>query len=156
MKTTLLTIIALLVLAVGHNAMAAISAVVTASPSTAIINQPVTASIAISNTGSSAYTITALKITATYNGNPLSKVPAAFSVFNLGPNAPSLSVPALLTTTIPMQAVFFAPSTGVTGSGTGKYYIGATFTLSDGSNNAATTAGQVTVNPVPLPAAQRQ
>jgi hypothetical protein len=155
MKKTILTFL-LLALAVGHNAMAAISASVSASPSTGYINQPINFAIAISNTGASAYTITAMQLTSTYNGTPGTKVPAAYSVYNLGPNAPQVSVAALATTTVPMQAVFFSPSTGITNSGTGKYYVGSVFSLSDGSNNVAGTAAQVTIQPVPLPAAQRQ
>lgn len=155
MKNYLTTIIALFVMTIGHTAMAALSAVVTVSPATAIINQPVTASIAISNTGS-AMTLTTLKISSTYNGNPLSRVPAAYSTYNFGPNAVGLSLPANLTTVIPMSAIFFSPSTGITGSGTGKYVIGALFSTSDGSVTSAATGGEVTINPVPLPANQRQ
>jgi hypothetical protein len=154
MKKYLQTFIALLMLTVGHNAMAALSAVVSASPSTVTINKPVSVNVAISNTGS-AMTLTSIKISATYNGAPLSKIPAAYSTYNFGPNAPGLSLPANLTTNIPMQAIFFSPSTGITGTGTGKFYVGATFTTSDGSVVKADTAGQVTVNPVPLPASQR-
>lgn len=147
MKNALFTIIALLIFAVSQTALAAISAVVSVSPSSATINQPVTANVAISNTGS-AINLSSLKITANYNGNPLSRVPAAFSVMNLGPNAPVVSLAANATTTIPFKAVFFAPSTGVTGSGSGEYYIGAIFQTADGSNYAASTAGEVTVDPI--------
>lgn len=131
------------------NSFADLSAIVSASPSTAYINQLVTASIAINNTGS-AMSLTSLQITANYNGVRGSKIPASFSVLNLGPNSPNISLPGSATTTIPMQAVFFAPSTGTTGNGSGKYYIGATFTTSDGSITSAATAGQVTVNPLPF------
>lgn len=140
------------------NAFAALSAVVTVSPSSVYINQMVTASVAIDNTGSS-MNLSSLSITANYNGVPGSRIPAAFSVLNLGPNSPSIALgggsgQAGVVTTIPMQAVFFAPSTGITGSGSGKFYVGATFYTSDGSVTSAATAGRVTVNPLPLPASQ--
>lgn len=153
MKQNKFIAFALLGLLVASNAFAALSAIVTASPTTAYINQLVTASVAINNTGS-AMNLNSLSITATYNGVGGTKVPAAFSVLNLGPNSPNIALAGSATTTIPMQAVFFAPSTGVTGSGTGKFYIGATFYTSDGSVTSAATAGQVTVNPLPLPASQ--
>jgi hypothetical protein len=151
MKHTLFTIVAVVVLAMSHNAMAALSAVVSVSPSTVIINQPAGISVAISNTGS-AMTLSNLNITASYNGVSGGRVPAAYSFYV--PN--SVSLAANLTTTVPMQAVFFAPSTGITGSGSGYYAVGANFSTSDGSNVSAQTAGVLTVNPVPLPAYERQ
>lgn len=153
MKNIKVTLFSLLALVMASNAFATIGAVVSVSPSTALINQLVTASISITNTGS-AMNLTSLAITANYNGVAGSRVSAAFSTFNLGPNAPNLALAANSTTVVPMQAIFFAPSTGVTGSGTGKYYIGATFTTSDGSITSAATAGRVTVNPLPLPQSQ--
>lgn len=153
MKTKKLTALASLLLLIATNSFAALSAIVTASPSSVLINQLVTASVAINNTGS-AMNLTSLRITATYNGVTGTKVPAAFSVLNLGPNSPNIALAGSATTTIPMQAVFFAPSTGPTGTGTGRFYIGATFTTSDGSITQAATAGQVAVDPIPLPASQ--
>lgn len=154
MKLIKLTAILLLIFLVTTNAFAALSAVVTVSPSTALINQLVTASVAINNTGSTV-NLTNISITANYNGRPGSKVPSAFSNFNIGPNAPIITIAGSATTTIPLQAVFFAPSTGVTGSGTGKFYIGSTFYTSDGSVTSAATAGLLTVNPLPLPITQQ-
>lgn len=152
-----LTIILLLTAAVGHNAMAALSAVVSVSPSTSTINKPVSVSIAISNTGSSQLTVTNLRVTATSTSNPTSsRLPAAFSVFNTGPNF-SITVGPNATTTIPGgQVIFFSPSTGITGSGSGTYSVGATVYTSDGSITNASTAGVETVNPIPLPAYERQ
>lgn len=131
----------------SSNVFAALSATLSASPSTATINQLVDVRVAISNTGS-AMNLTSLNITANYNGVPGGKVPAAFSTLNLGPNSPFLSLPANLTTTVPMQAIFFAPSTGVTGSGSGVYHIGANFSTSDGSITSAAMGTSVTVNPL--------
>lgn len=148
MKTKFYSLFMLVALLVGTQAFAALSAVVSVSPSTATINQLVTASVAISNTGS-AINLQSLNITANYNGVAGGKVPAAFSSLNLGPNSPFLSLAANATTTVPMQAIFFSPSTGVTGSGSGQYFIGANFSTSDGSVTSAGTAGRVTVNPLP-------
>lgn len=151
-----MTLLPIFALFMGQHAMAALSAIVTLANSTAIINQQMPANVVISNTGASAVTLTGLQITATATGCVGCKIPAAFSQINFGPNAPGLSIPALLTTSIPFNAIFFAPSTGITGSGTGTYSIGATVYTSDGSVFGAGTAGVATVNPVPLPASERQ
>ncbi len=158
MKNYFHTLILVLILGVGHNAMAAISASVSLSPSTTTINHPVSVSLAISNTGSSQLTVTNIKITATSTSNPSSsRLPMALSVFNGGPNAAAITVGPNATTTIPGgQAVFFSPSTGVTGSGSGTYSVGATVYTSDGSVTAASVSGVATINPVPLPAYERQ
>lgn len=150
----LFTVLTLLALTVGSNAFAALSAVVTMSPNPARINQLVTASIAIQNTGA-ATTLTNLNITAAYSQNALSRIPAAYSQFNLGPNSPYLGLAANATTIVPMQVVFFSPSTGITGSGTGQYMVGANFTTSDGTVTSAAYSGPVTVNPLPLPLSQQ-
>lgn len=138
------------------NVFAALGVTVSVSPSTAIINQMVTATLAISNTGTSTVSLSDVQITANYNGVPGGKIPAAFSKFAIPPGATnSIASGASNAISFPMQAVFFAPSTGVTGSGSGKYYIGAIVTSSDGSITSATTAGQITVNPVSLPLYER-
>jgi hypothetical protein len=147
-KNKFLVLLALATFVFSINAFALLSAVVSVSPSSARINQLVTASVAISNTGSSALTLSNLDITATYNGNPTSRVAAAFGKFSVGPNAANLSLPAASTVTVPVQAVFFAPSTGLTGTGSGQYYIGANFATSDGSVTRAATAGRVTIDPL--------
>lgn len=158
MKNYLLTVLLLFVVAMGQNAMAALSASVSLVSSTAIINQPMTANVAISNTGASAVNVISIVPTASATGAApgLSKIPAAFSSYNIGPNASVVVAAANSTTTIPFNVIFFAPSTGVTGSGTGTYSVGATVYTSDGSVFAAGTAALATVNPVPLPAAERQ
>jgi len=149
-------IVAFLLLAVclTTNAFAALSAVVVASPNNLYINQQTTAIVAITNTGA-ATTLSSLNITATFNGVGGTKVPAAFSVLNLGPNSPTMAIAvgttlAPTTTNIPMQAVFFAPSTGSTNSGSGQFYIGANFSTTDGTVTSAATAGRVTVHPLPF------
>lgn len=153
MKKYLFVVLALFLAAFNQAAMASIlSMTVTPSPSTVIINQPTTASIAVLN-GSTALTLSNLIVTATVTGvSPVGgRLPAAYSVYV--PN--SVALAASTTTTFPAQIIFFSPSTGVTGAGTGTYSIGATLYTSDGAVTTSATAGTVTVNPVPLPAYER-
>lgn len=148
----------LLVSALAMNpAMAAIVITASGSPSTTTINHPVAVSLSISNTGSQV-TVTNLGLTATSTQSPTSsKLPIAVSIFNVGPNAPSIVLPANLTTSITAgQMIFFSPSTGITGSGSGTYSIGGVLYTSDGSITPVTKAGVITINPIPLPAYQRQ
>jgi hypothetical protein len=152
----LFTTIAMLVMAgLSSTAMAAISASVSVAPSVATINQKVTASVLITNGSASAVQILALAITANYNGNPLSRLPCALDVYAPGPSVPVVSVPGNGSATVPLNAVFFSPSTGVTGAGSGKFYIGAYVQTSDGSVTAAYSAGQVSINPLPLPPSEQ-
>jgi len=139
----------------SHYAMAALSAVASLSPSTTTINHPVNVSLAISNTSGSILTLNNVKLTATSTLAPVSsRVPVAFSVFN---QASGMTIAANSTTTIPVgQAVFFSPSTGITGSSGRTFSVGGLFYTSDGSITAVETAGIATINPIPLPAAQRQ
>lgn len=145
MKNKIYSVAVLIGFLMASNVFAALSASVSGSPSTVRINQPVAVSVSISNTGS-ALSLQSLNITANYNGVSGGKVPAAFSVLNLGANSPSIALAANATTVIPMTAVFFSPSTGVTGSGSGQFYVGANFQTSDGSVTSAGTAARITVN----------
>lgn len=147
MNKLFFTVVALFALSFHHAAFAALSATISASSSTVKVNQPVIARVAINNTSSSALTLNSLQITASYNGASGSKVPAAFSVYP----PQSVVLAANATTTVPMTAIFFAPSTGVTGSGTGVYRVGALFSTSDGDVTAAAQGASVTVNPVRYP-----
>jgi hypothetical protein len=158
MKKNILIFTMIMAMVFGTSAFAALTAVVTSTPTIAQINQPVNLNITVTNsTGSSALTLSNVQITASYNGNPLSRVPMALSVYPPS----SVAIAAALTnaavsTTFPMSVVFFAPSTGITGSGTGKYYVGALLYTSDGGVTSAATSAPVTVNPVPLPLSERQ
>lgn len=156
MKNYILTLVSVLATVFSLNSFAAnpLSGSVSVTPITATINQMVTANVSISNSASTNLTLTGLSITATYNGVAGGKIPSAFSTFNIGPNAPVVQIPGNLTTVVPMQAIFFAPSTGVTGAGTGQYYIGATFSTSDGSVTSTATSGNLKVNPIALPLSQ--
>lgn len=150
--------LAVLIMGFGQTSFAALTAQVTSSPAIGVINQKIALNITVTNsTGSSALTLSNVQITASYNGNPLSRVPMALGVYRPS----SVAIAAALTnaavsTTFPMDVVFFAPSTGITGSGTGKYYVGALLYTSDGSVTSAGTSAPVTINPIPLPASQRQ
>lgn len=157
MRKYFFTLIVLLAMAFGNHAMAALSATISLASSTAIINQPMTANVAISNTGSSAVNIIGFVPTAAATGAApgTSRIPAAFSVFNLGPNSTQTSLPANATTTVPFNVVFFAPSTGITGAGTGTFSVGVTVYTSDGSVFAPGAAALATVNPVLLPLNER-
>lgn len=156
MRKFICLFLALLVL--SANAFAAIGTTVTfstgLSTQTAIINQPMHLYLNISNTGASAVNVTAFVPTATSTGAVGSKIPAAFSILNLGPNA-VVSAPAGTTTSVPFDVVFFAPSTGITGSGSGSFTVGGVLYTSDGSVTAAASGAVATVNPVPLPLYQR-
>lgn len=149
-KITLLA--SLVALVIGPNAFATAFAVAVTTTVGTIprINQQFPVNISISNAGSS-FNLTGLSVTANYNGTPTSKVPFAVSQYNFGPNAPVLSIAGPnTTTTIPVNLVFFSPSTGLTGTGTGAYYIGATIYGSDGSVTGVTTAAQAKVNNIPF------
>ncbi len=152
MKNFIFTLFPIFALLMGQYANATLSATVTSAQSPVQINQQANFRVAISNTGASALTLSNLNITATYNDVPGGRIPVAFSFYV--PN--SVSLPANLTTTVPMQGVFFSPSTGITNSGTGYFGVGANFSTSDGSITSAATGVHQTVTPVPLPASERQ
>lgn len=149
------TVIILLVMAVSGNAFAAVSATATISPSSTTINRPVSVIVAFRNGTASQLTITNVQLTvASSSGGSTSRIPAAFSVWNQGPNA-SVTVsggPNVTTSFNGGQIVFFSPSTGVTGSGTGTFNIGGTVYTSDGSVTAISVGASATVDPIPNPA----
>lgn len=139
----------------SQSAFAALSASVAFVSNVAQINQPMFANVSISNTGASAVNILSFKPTASATGVVgYSPIPAAFSVYNLGPNA-SIALPANSTTSIPFQVVFFAPSTGILSNSGGTYSVGALISTSDGSVFAPGAAALATVNALPYPAAQQ-
>lgn len=155
---TLFTLIFVCILAVSGDAFAAVSANLTAASTTTTINKPVNFNVAFLNGGSSQLTVTNVKLTATSSANVNTKLPAAFSVWNQGPNA-SVTVsagPNVSTSFGAGQIVFFSPSTGITGSGTATFQVGGTIYTSDGSVTPITKGASVTVNPIPLPSYERQ
>lgn len=142
----------------GAQAFAAVSATASLSTSTTTINHPIAVTVTFRNGGSSQLTVTNVQLTATSHSNTSAKLPAAYSVWNQGPNA-SVTVAAGPNVTTDFGAgtvIFFSPSTGITGSGTGTYDIGGTIYTSDGSVTAISVGGRATVNPIPLPAYERQ
>lgn len=156
-----ITLTLILMTVMTNQVMASIgSAVVSLSPSTTTINHPQSISLALFNTvGASQLTVTNVVITATSTSNPSSsRLPYALSVFNQqAPNAVPITLAAGATTTANVgNIIFFSPSTGITGSGTGTYSVGATIYTSDGAITAAATSGVATINPIPLPAYERQ
>lgn len=155
MRKILLSVFLVLSMVFGGNAVyAALTVRASGSPSPTTINHPVSVSLIIANT-SSQLTVTDVKITATSTSAPSSsRLPAAFSVYDK--NNP-VTIGANVTTTISGgRIVFFSPSTGITGSGTGTFSIGGLVYTSDGSITPVSTAGVVEIDPVPLPLNQRQ
>lgn len=155
MLKTINTLLLILAVVIGNQAaLAALSVSASVSPNPTTINHPVSVSLAVNNTGSQ-LTVTNIKLTATSTQAPSSsRLPVAFSVYNQ--NSP-LTVGANATTTISGgQVIFFSPSTGITGSGSGTYSIGGLVYTSDGSITPISAAGVSTINPIPLPLNQRQ
>lgn len=142
----------------SHNSMAAVGFSVSLSPSTTTINHPVQVNLSALNGGSSQLTVNNVKltVTSTSNPNPAARIPMIFSVFN--PNNTAITIgagPNISTAFNAGTAVFFSPSTGVTGSGSGTYSIGGVVTLSDGSVTSISTGAAATINPVPIPLYER-
>ena len=163
MKTFFSTIAFILASAVNHNALAAGSYNLTAStyPANATtINHPVAVNITVSSSGvttNSVY-VTNIALTATSTSNPTqARLPMAFTQWN--PFNTSLTINAGSNASTTLGAgplVFFSPSTGITGSGSGSYTIGGNVYLSDGSVNPITVGAVIKINPIPLPAYERQ
>lgn len=163
MKTFFSTIAFILVTAVGHNALAAGSYNLQASVSPAnatTINHPVAVNITVSSSGvtSNGVYVTNIALTATSTSNPSSaRLPVAFSQWNPFNTGITINMGTNASTTVGAgPVVFFSPSTGITGSGTGTYSIGGTVYLSDGSTNAISKSAVIQINPIPLPAYERQ
>jgi hypothetical protein len=128
----------------------AMTASITVSPSTYLINQEVNATLTVSNSGSQAVNVINITPTAIVTGgSPPGAVSCALGVAPLGPGQ-TVQVSPSSSLAFGYSYVFFAPSTGPIGAGDGTYSIGALVSSSDGSNFAP-TAAEVTVNPLPLP-----
>jgi hypothetical protein len=131
----------------------AITATISSSPTTLLINQPCTNTLIINNSGSGALNVISVTPFCTFTGDTFSVVSVAQGVVNLGPGA-AIAVPAGGTLGLSYQTTFFAPSTGPIGAGTGTYSITASIVCSDGSVTTP-TASTVTVNPLPLPVTEQ-
>lgn len=131
----------------------AITATITAGPTPALINQKINCVVNVANSGGSAVTILAVQplLKATGSANPPG---AACAAGDVDLNSPNNIVPAGGSVNVPFGAVFFAPSTGPIGAGSGTYDISCMVQTSDGSNTSP-TAAVVTVNPLPLPVSEQ-
>lgn len=129
----------------------AMTATISALPTTVLINQPSNMTLTISNSGGAAVTVVGIQPTAIPTGATNAScgigVPAISSGFNV-------SVPASGSLVFPFSVVFFAPSTGPIGAGSGTYSVGAVCETSDGSVFSP-TAATVTVNPIALPVSEQ-
>lgn len=132
----------------------AMTATISLSPSTALINQTVNAVLTISNSGGAAVVVTSIAPYSFYTGSSVPYHPASNAgVANIGPSA-NISVPASGSQAFAIPFVFFAPSTGQYGAGNGTYSVSAICQSADGSVFSP-TAATVTVNPIALPTTEQ-
>lgn len=132
----------------------AMSATISCSPSAVQINQKVNATITVSNSGSSAVTVTGIRLHANYTGGAnLGPTSVAYGTPNLSAGA-TVSVAASGSQVFPVDMVFFAPSTGLLSDGVGTYSVTAYCNGSDGSVFAP-TATLVSVDQITFPSTQQ-
>ena len=132
----------------------AMSATISVSPSAVQINQKVTATITVSNSGSSAVTVEGIRLYANYTGG--SSAPhtsVAYGQPNLSAGA-TVSVAASGSTVFPVDLVFFAPSTGLLSDGSGTFDVSAQIDSDDGSVFHP-TAALVSVDQITFPDSQQ-
>jgi len=131
----------------------ALTATIEVNPSTVLINQQASATLTVSNSGGGAIDLLSVTPTAVFTGTA---VPAQASV-GLGSVPLSsgfvTSVPAGGDLVLSFSCVFFSPSTGIDGTGSGTYDIGAVILAADGSIFSP-SADTVTVDPLPLPSSE--
>ena len=119
----------------------AMTATISASPTTALVNQPVALTVTVSNSGGSALNVTSLRGYALpTGGSQPGRVSANFGKAPLGPGE-TVSVAASGSQTFLMYVVFFAPSVTT-------FDVGCYCQASDGSQFEPTVC-TVTVNVVP-------
>lgn len=127
----------------------AMTATISLSPTTVLINQPTNLVLTISNSSGGAVNVTSIHPYAYYTGSSAPYDPTVnIGVFNIGQGA-NITVPASGSLSFAAPAVFFAPSTGQYGAGSGTYSVTAICQSSDGSVFSP-TAATVTVNPIAL------
>ncbi len=126
--------------------MAMTATIASIPASTAVIGQPITMVLTISNSSGSAVHMTNIAPYALATGatNPTINTPVSFGPINFGPNA-NLTVPASGSLSLSFQATFHAPSSGVLSEIAQTYSIGATCYSDDGSVFIP-TADTITVN----------
>lgn len=132
----------------------AMTATISVSPSTVLINQLVNAVITISNSAGSPVNVTGIAPYAFFTGSSAPYDPSInIGAINLG-NGVNLSVPASGSLTFPFSFVAFASSTNPYNTGNGTYSISAICNASDGSIFSP-TAATVTVNSITLPTTEQ-
>jgi hypothetical protein len=125
----------------------AMTATIASNPtSTAVVNQPVTMILTISNSGSSVVNMTSVMPYALSTDGVKSVINTglSFGKVNFGPNA-NLAVPPSGSLVLSFPVTFFAPSSGVLSDVVQTYSIGATCYSDDGSVFIP-TADTITVN----------
>lgn len=132
----------------------AMTATISCAPDPVQINQKVTATITVSNSGSSSVNVTGIRLYANYTGGSLNPAVAVnYGQPNLSAGA-TVAVAASGSAIFPVDLVFFAPSTGLLSAGNGTYDVGAQITSSDGSVFHP-TADTITVNNITFASTQQ-
>lgn len=132
----------------------AMSATISCSPSAVQINQKVTATVTIANSGSSSVNVVGIRLHATYTGGSQpGNVAVAYGTPNLSAGA-TVSVAASGSQVFPVDLTFFAPSTGLLSLGSGTYDVIAYCQGSDGSYFAP-SAALVSVDNITFPESQQ-
>jgi hypothetical protein len=127
----------------------AMTATISLNLSTVLINQPTQATLTISNSSAGSVNVIALAPLVFLTGNSAPYANAVASgEWALGPGV-NITVPASGSLSYSAPFVFFAPSTGQYGAGSGTFSIQAVCNTSDGSVFLP-TAATVTVNPITL------
>jgi len=121
------------------------SATIALSSTKVAVNQKLTATLTISNSGATNVSVTSVQPITNYTGGPQEPVGCALGDVPTGPGYPQIVV-ASGTLAVPFDVVFFYQSTGVAGGGSGTYDIGALIQTSDGSVFKPTAATATVTN----------
>ncbi len=130
---------------------------VTVNPSTVTENQPVTVTVTITNGGSTALNVVSIQPTAIFTGGSQNgTIPGNFGSVPIGTGL-NVSVPGSSgTLAVPIGFVPFVGTTLADGTGSGTITLGATVTMSDGSqHNASTTTLTVNSRMASYPASEK-
>lgn len=133
----------------------AMSATISVSPSSVQINQKITATVTVSNTGASSVDVQGIRLYAKYTGGgnaPQTSV--AYGQPNLSAGA-TVSVAASGSTAFPLDLVFFAPSTGLLSDGDGTFDVNAFVQTSDGSYFSCDAVALASVDQITFPESQQ-
>lgn len=131
----------------------AMTATISLNPSTMNIGQQTAATLTISNSGGADVIMTSIEPTCIFTGAlPQQTAACALGRCETGPGL-NQTVPAGGTLIYTFTVNFFFPSTGIYGTGSGTYSVGANCQSNDGSRFIP-TAATITVNPIPLPTSE--